>query len=178
MYMNFVAYAIVRPLHVDTVVQPGYTARSILMDLCAVDTELAEHYFHRFGLREYTPAIVPGVWGVLFTVLPSLNDPTASNLFIRACHLLRMVYQGIPQMRNAMFGVVATAHELGQQIPREALQYFGDFEQVNPSELNGAAPAGTAFPAQKEVKGLVALDGSFEGASPKREWGLVVTRNQ
>ncbi|KAL2264057.1 hypothetical protein VTK26DRAFT_2843 [Humicola hyalothermophila] len=178
MFMNMVAYVIVRPLHVDTVVQPGHTARTILMDLCAVDTEMAERYFHRFGMREYTAAVMPGIWGVLLTVIPFLDDPVASSLFVRALHLLRMHYTNIPQFRGVMLGVLATASQLGVRIPEEALRYFGDLEHVNPSELNEAAPERTAYLAEREVKGLVALNVYIDESNPQREWGLVVARSR
>ncbi|KAK4182529.1 nitrogen assimilation transcription factor nirA, partial [Podospora australis] len=40
--MNMVAYNIIRPLHPSTVIQTGYTARTILLELCAIDVEIIE----------------------------------------------------------------------------------------------------------------------------------------
>ncbi|GAB1316992.1 hypothetical protein MFIFM68171_07202 [Madurella fahalii] len=155
-YLNAVAYNIVRPLHAGTVIHGCYTAKSILMELAALDIQLMETYTRFWGLKEYSPIVILGMCSATVTVLQWLDDPQAAVLFTRGCELIYMVQRDIVGMRYLLQGILAMAWTTGQRIPRDAVRYFEGLE-VERAQLK-ASSFDFALPVQQEARRLLAKE--------------------
>jgi hypothetical protein len=162
-----IANNILRPLHPDTRVQPGprsYTAKTLIIMLCALDVDIMEIYTRRWGLNEYSPMMFVGIWNVTCNLISKLdNDARATDLFTRACYLMRILERDLPIVRLTMQGLLSVACQLGQRIPVDAKRYFEGIDS-NKNELKDV-PVNFVLPVQEEVRALLSDDG--EGDTSK-----------
>ncbi|KAK4235023.1 hypothetical protein C8A03DRAFT_18175, partial [Achaetomium macrosporum] len=175
-YMNVVAYNILRPLHANTPVSEGRTAKAIMIDLCAVDADLLEAYIRRWGLTEYSSVVVTVIYDITLTLLPFLDEPRASSLFVRGCALLRLIQRELGVARRVAQGILFMARKMGQRIPYEAAPYFDGLE-ADIAELK-SVPVDFALPVRPEMSRVLAVEDISEGrtlgadlAAVLEKWG-------
>ena len=185
-FINVIAYNILRPLPPMTQIQytldpSGYaTAKSLIIQLCAVDVHIVELYARRWGLVEYSPMFFTGIWNVTSTLVSMLDSPDpkgfspsqdmsfpkelhahdethqVADLFTRACALVSVLERDFPVVSLVMQGVLALAWTTGKAIPLEARQYFERSTQQR-EELKDV-PVSFALPVQEDVRALLLED--------------------
>lgn len=155
------AYNIVRPLHPSAIIQEGYTAQAVILDLCATDVEIVELYTRRWSLKEYSSMLLCSAWSVTLTLTSLLDDdPRAPDLFTRACVLLRVIERDMAGVRIVMQGIMALLWKTGRKIPPDALQYFSGLD-TNRTDLNDV-PFEFALPIPEVAQKLLDEDGDLE----------------
>ncbi|KAK4198277.1 hypothetical protein QBC40DRAFT_179057, partial [Triangularia verruculosa] len=144
-FINMIAYSIVRPLHPSTEIQPNYPAKTILLELCAVDVHIVETYTRLWTLKEYSPMFLCSLWSVTLTLLSHFDDPRAPGLFTRACVPLRIIQKDLAAVSIVMQGMLAMAWKTKQKIPEEARPYFAGLEEKR-KELGEGVPYEFSLP--------------------------------
>lgn len=125
------------------------------MELAALDLAMLDTYTRTWGLKEYSPMVLYGVWGATVTLIQWLDDdPRAAPLFTRGCELLSIIQRDIDGVRPVMQGMLALARTTEQRIPLDAMRYFEGFDAPT-SEVSGTA-VDFVMPLRPEVRRLLA----------------------
>lgn len=180
--MNIAAQNILRPLprrirvlHDPTNPHRPYTtAKTLMIRICAVDAEVLDLYYQRWGLTEYSPMIFTGMWSITCTLIsmldglrPTLIHPDddismtsrVPDLFIRGCAYMERLSRDMPSVRLVMQGLLAVAEKSGRTIPPDARRYFEGFEE-NRTQLRDV-PVTTVLPVLpviEEIQGPAILE--------------------
>jgi hypothetical protein len=169
-----VAYNVLRPLHANTVVAEGRTAKDIIIDLCAVDTDLIEAYVRRWGLAEYSSFLATPIYNITGALLPFLDEPRACSIFVRGCALLRLIQRNLGVARRFAQGILSMLRRMGQRIPYEATPYFEGLE-AGIGELK-SVPVDFALPVRPEMSRALAAEDVAEGRNNGADLATVLEK--
>ena len=165
--MNVAAQNILRPLprhlHVlhdpTNIHRPFTNAKTLMIRICAVDAEVLDLYYQRWGLTEYSTMIFTGMWSITCTLLSMLDGPRpirirpdddismisrVPDLFTRGCAYMERLARDMPSVRLVMQGLFAMAVKTERTIPPAAMRYFEGI-QDNREQLKDV-PVTTVLP--------------------------------
>ncbi|GAW26593.1 putative Zn -C6 fungal-type DNA-binding domain protein [Rosellinia necatrix] len=128
--MNTVACALLRPLHPDLVIDEanGTTAKTAILQNCALDTDLMERYFATWAAREFPTMAFIGPLNSGAALLPLLPEARAREMLPRICRLMHTIAAHMPIARYVMKGWEAALWARKLEIPGPALPYFQSLE--------------------------------------------------
>ncbi|KAH6614590.1 hypothetical protein B0J18DRAFT_374541 [Chaetomium sp. MPI-SDFR-AT-0129] len=187
LYLNMVAYNVLRPLPSDTTVHVGHTtatARDHLLAFATTDITLTNTYLTS-ATSPYSPAIDIPLRSAVFTFVPFLSDASTHEAFTRGCALLHNFECNMHSIRTIRRGVLAVAWKIGMTLPPSALQYFEGLEEevragkVEPGEVLVDVVIALPREVLTRVLGEDKEDaGGLDLGAVLGEWGEALLRDQ
>ena len=132
-----------------------------------MERALAENFF-----AEWSVVVVCGVYNVLSTMVPLLQDPQAQSIFARSYMITYTLSRQLPILSVAMRGVQALASSLGQIFPT-AVQSICQILSLDGEELAGDVPTAYQLPRPEEIRQAL-LDESADATSLGVDLSLVI----
>ncbi len=173
------AYQILRPLPYTILMPQGpcdnpqthTTVQSLLIQLCVIDVEVLEQHARTWGLLEYSPTILAGMWSATSTLISILANlgrchrdqagvgqctRLATDLFTRTCALARVIARDLAAARIMMQGILALVSTTGCVIPPEAAEYFEGIDidkhqETGAEGLRGFTPLGLELAKSRQL---------------------------
>ncbi|KAK2615012.1 hypothetical protein N8I77_001791 [Diaporthe amygdali] len=149
LFINEVAYGIVRPLPQKTRFGDRGSVTDLLLQHCKNDVEMSETYT-RFWSPELSSYFSNGLYNTIITLASLLHEPRSHDLFARACGMERSTAHYFPLVRFILKGTHTLVMSLGQEIPPAARWCFENLE-FNGDDLKDV-PVSYALPLHEEMR--------------------------
>jgi hypothetical protein len=169
LFINEVAYGIVRPLPQDTRFGDRGSVTDLLLQHCKNDLEVSEAYA-KLWPPELSSYFSNGLYNTIITLASLLHEPRSHDLFTRACALERSAARHFPLVRFILKGTHALVLSLGQEIPPAAKWCFENLD-FNADDLKDV-PVSYALPLQEQMRKSLLTDGEDSYDHEHREMGV------
>lgn len=169
LFINEVAYGIVRPLSHDTRFGDRGTVTDLLLQHCKNDLEVSETYA-KFWPPELSGYFSNGLYNTIMTLASLLHEPRSHDLFARACSLERSAARQFPLVRFILKGIHALVLSLGQEIPPAAKWCFENLEFTG-DDLKDV-PVSYALPLHEDMRKSLLTNGKESEGDEDRETGV------
>ncbi|KAI3394728.1 hypothetical protein diail_2257 [Diaporthe ilicicola] len=169
LFINEVAYGIVRPLPQGTRFGDRGTVTDLLLQHCKNDLEVSEAYT-RLWSPEFSGFCFNGLYNIIITLASMLHDSRSHSLFAHACSLERSAVRHFPLVRFILKGAHALVLSLGQEVPPAAKWCFEDLD-FTVDDLKDV-PVSYALPLHEDMRKLLLTNGAGPGAADGRDMGM------
>lgn len=169
-FINEVAYGIVRPLPQNARFGDRGTVTDLLLQHCKNDLEVSEAYT-KLWPPELSSYFSNGLYNTIITLASLLHEPRSHDLFTRACALERSSARHFPLMRFILKGIHALVLSLGQEIPPAAKWCFDNLD-FNEDDLKDV-PVSYALPLHNEMRTFLLTNGEDGEGNENREMGVL-----
>ncbi|KAK7722163.1 hypothetical protein SLS64_000696 [Diaporthe eres] len=169
LFINEVAYGIVRPLPHDARFGDLGSVTDVLLKHCKDDLEVSETYT-KFWSPELSGYFSNGLYNTIMTLASLLHEPRSHDLFARACGLERSAARHFPLVRFILKGIHALVSSLGQEIPPAARWCFENLE-FNVDDLKDV-PVSYALPLHEHMRKSLLTNGEDSDGVEDREMGV------
>lgn len=169
LFINEVAYGIVRPLPLDARFGDRGSVADMLLQHCKNDLEVSEAYTELWP-PELSGYYSNGLYNTIITLASLLHEPRSHDLFARACGLERSAARHFPLVRFILKGIHALVLSHGQEIPPAATWCFENLD-FNVDDLKDV-PVSYALPLHEQVRRSLLTNGEVDDEHEEREMGV------
>lgn len=169
LFINEVAYGIVRPLPHDARFGDRGSVTDLLLQHCKNDLEVSEAYT-KFWPPELSGYFSNGLYNTIITLASLLHEPRSHDLFARACGLERSAARHFPLVKFILRSIHALVLSLGLEIPPAARWCFENLD-FNGDDLKDI-PVSYALPLHEQVRKSLLTNGEGSDDHEEREMGI------